>query len=43
MIAIRTSLPKHATGAKPAGIGMRHGFDMQVRGKLPVSGIRLAP
>ena len=43
MIAIRTSLPKRAPGKRPAAIGMRHGFLMQVRANLPVSGIRLAP
>ena len=43
MTAIRTSLPQCATGNAPAGVGMRHGFVMQVRANLPVSGIRLAP
>lgn len=43
MIAIRTSLPQRATGRTPARVGMRRGFDMQVRGNLPVSGKRLAP
>jgi len=43
MIATRTSLSTPATGECPAGIGMRHGFVMQVRGNLPVSGKRLAP
>jgi hypothetical protein len=43
MTATRKSLPTLATGKCPAGIGMRHGFVMQVRGNPPVSGDRLAP
>jgi len=42
MIAIRHTSPTSATGLALAGIGMHCGFDMQSRGKLPVSGSRLA-